>query len=591
MNFEWLPALANHLWQSTIVAAVAGLLVLMLRRHGAHTRYWIWFAVSVKFLVPFSLLIALGHQFELHPVRETTTATSFSWVATEVAQPFSESDVSPGHPSPAATASSLLAPLALTIWFAGFLVLAFRWIGSWLRMRATVREGSPQIIGEYQTMASVSVIEPGVFGIFRPVLLLPAGIQERLSPEQLLSILSHEVCHIKRRDNLLSSIQMFVVGIFWFYPLVWWLGARLLDERERACDEEVLRQGYSPETYAEGILCVCRLYLESPLPCAAGVSGSNFQKRIQGIISNSPAREMDFRRACLLIAVAIVMIAAPVASGVFGAAARSQAQKAEKLSFEAASVRLNNSGQQGFGAQFLPGGRYSAKNMPLGFLILNAFDTTPGRMGDLQKLEKILNTQYDIEAVAPSGAIPPNASVKVRNEKLRLMIQSLLSDRFKLAIHTEILERPVYALVVGKGGPKLQKAAIEEKDCPSTDPPDLHSCHVQTGGMGRGIHGEAIDMSDLVRAIQGFSDRPILEKSGLAGLYNIQTDGWVDIRNVQRPNRPAETDAQRAEDLALADPSRPTLFAVLEGLGLKLETQTAPVEILFIDHIEVPSEN
>jgi uncharacterized protein (TIGR03435 family) len=114
---------------------------------------------------------------------------------------------------------------------------------------------------------------------------------------------------------------------------------------------------------------------------------------------------------------------------------------------------------------------------------------------------------------------------------------------------------------------------------------------VQVGGMGRGIHGEAIDMSDLVRAIQGFSDRLIIEKTGLTGLYNIQTDGWVDIRNGQRPNRPAETDDQRAEDLAFADPSRPTLFAVMEGLGLKLEAQTAPVEILFIDHIEVPSEN
>jgi uncharacterized protein (TIGR03435 family) len=214
-------------------------------------------------------------------------------------------------------------------------------------------------------------------------------------------------------------------------------------------------------------------------------------------------------------------------------------------------------------------------------------------MADLQKLEKALNTQYDIEAVAPAGAIPSDASAKVRNEKLRLMVQSLLADRFKLAVHTEIQERQVYALVIGKGGPKLQKAAVEEKDCVSrpSDPPDLHSCHVQTGGMGRGIHGEAIDISDLARAIQGFSDRPIIDKTGLTGLYNIQTTGWVDIRNVQRPNRPAETDAQRAEDLALADPSRPSLFTVLEGLGLKLETQIAPVEILFIDHIEAPSEN
>jgi uncharacterized protein (TIGR03435 family) len=483
--------------------------------------------------------------------------------------------------------------LALTIWLAGVLVIGFRWLRSWFRMRAIARSGSLQDIGRYHAVASASVIEPGVFGIVRPVLLLPADIREHLSPEQLLSVLQHEVCHIKRRDNLLSSIHMTVVGIFWFYPLVWWLGTRLLEERERACDEEVLRQGANPEVYAESILRVCRMYLESPLLSAAGVSGSRLQKRIQEIVSNIPARAMDFRRACLLITAALVMVAAPVASGIVSVAARSQAQKTEKLSFEVASVKLNKSGQQGFGSQLLPGGRFSGKNMPLGFLILNAFDTTPNRMADLQKLEKILNTHYDIEAVAGSGAIPADASVKVRNEKIRLMLQSFLADRFKLAVHTEILERPVYALVVAKGGAKLQKAGIEEKDCANraTDPPDVHSCHVQIGGMGRGIHGEAIDMSDLVRGLQGFSDRPVIEKTGLTGLYNIQTDGWVDIRNAQRPNRPAETDAQRAEDLALADPSRPTLFTVLDGLGLKLETQTASVEVLFIDHIELPSEN
>jgi bla regulator protein blaR1 len=594
MNSEWLYALANHLWQSTIVAVVAGLLVLMMRRYSARVRYWIWFAASIKFLVPFSLLISLGHQFEWQPVQKTTTTASLSWVTTQIAQPFSTgSNANSGHLAPSATRTFHLPPLALTIWLAGVLVIGFRWMKSWFRMRAIARSGSPQIVGGYQTVASPSVIEPGVFGIVRPVLLLPADIREHLSLEQLLSVLSHEACHIKRRDNLRSSIHMTVVGVFWFYPLVWWLGTRLLEERERACDEEVLRQGTNPEVYAESILRVCRMYLESPLLSAAGVSGSHLQKRIQEIVSNIPARAMDFRRACLLITAAVAMVAAPVASGVVSVAARSQAQQTEKLSFEVASVKLNKSGQQGFGAQWLPGGRFSGKNMPLGFLILNAFDTTPNRMADLQKLEKILNAQYDIEAVASSGAIPPDAPIKVRNEKLRLMLQSLLADRFKLAVHTEILERPVYTLVVAKGGPKLQKAGIEEKDCANraTNPPDVHSCHVQVGGMGRGIHGEAINMTDLVRGIQGFSDRPIIEKTGLTGLYNIQTDGWVDIRNAQRPNRPAETDAQRAEDLALADPSRPTLFAVLDGLGLKLETQTAPVEILFIDHVELPSEN
>jgi bla regulator protein BlaR1 len=62
---------------------------------------------------------------------------------------------------------------------------------------------------------------------------------------------------------------MGVDAVFLFHPLVWWLGARLLDERERACDEEVLRRGSQAEDYAEGILNVCELYLQSPLKCVA----------------------------------------------------------------------------------------------------------------------------------------------------------------------------------------------------------------------------------------------------------------------------------------------------------------------------------
>ena len=83
-------------------------------------------------------------------------------------------------------------------------------------------------------------MEPGVFGIFRPVLLVPEGITDRLTPAQWKTILTHELCHVRRRDNLTAAIHMAIEAIFWFHPLVWWIGKRLIDERERACDEEVL---------------------------------------------------------------------------------------------------------------------------------------------------------------------------------------------------------------------------------------------------------------------------------------------------------------------------------------------------------------
>ncbi len=117
-----------------------------------------------------------------------------------------------------------------------------------------------------------------MFGIFRPVLLLPEGITERLTAAQLEAILAHELCHVRRRDNLTAAIHMVVETVFWFHPLVWWIRARLIDERERACDEEVLRLGSEAEVYAESILEACKLYLESPLACVSGVTGSDLEE-------------------------------------------------------------------------------------------------------------------------------------------------------------------------------------------------------------------------------------------------------------------------------------------------------------------------
>ena len=75
-------------------------------------------------------------------------------------------------------------------------------------------------------------------------------------------------------------------AVFWFHPLVWWIGARLVEERERACDEGVLTLGNEPRTYADAILSVCKLYVESPLVCVSGVTGADLKKRIEAIMMN-----------------------------------------------------------------------------------------------------------------------------------------------------------------------------------------------------------------------------------------------------------------------------------------------------------------
>jgi beta-lactamase regulating signal transducer with metallopeptidase domain len=180
---------------------------------------------------------------------------------------------------------------------------------------ALVRAGSVvEADAPVPAVSSPSFLEPGIFGVFRPVLLLPEGIFEQLTPEQWKSVVAHELCHVRHRDNLIGGVQMFVKALFWSHPLVWWIGKQICHERERGCDEEVLQMGYEPRVYAQGILKVCELYLESPVACVAGVSGSNLRKRIEGILRNRAARSLSWSRKALIGCAAAVALVGAVRS-------------------------------------------------------------------------------------------------------------------------------------------------------------------------------------------------------------------------------------------------------------------------------------
>ncbi len=283
----------NHLWQSTLFAAVAALLALTLTKNHARARHWLWLSASVKFLIPFSLLVTMGSHIAW-PTETLIAQPRVSVLMQEVSQPFT-APVMPSAPAP--TPASPLPALLLVLWACGLIAVALSWYLRWRRIRAILRAASPLALEtEVKVMSSPALLEPGVFGIFRPVLLLPEGITDRLAPVQLEAILAHELCHIRRRDNLAAAIHMLVEAIFWFHPLVWWLGARLVDERERACDEAVLQSGSEPQVYAEGILKVCEFYVESPLFCVAGVTGSNLKSRIVRIMTHRIGTKLNFRK-------------------------------------------------------------------------------------------------------------------------------------------------------------------------------------------------------------------------------------------------------------------------------------------------------
>jgi uncharacterized protein (TIGR03435 family) len=177
---------------------------------------------------------------------------------------------------------------------------------------------------------------------------------------------------------------------------------------------------------------------------------------------------------------------------------------------------------------------------------------------------------------SPGSAFEVQGKVgrKVSSNECRLMVQSLLASRFKVALHREIKELPVYVLSVGSKGPKLHEADEDPKVLSSVT---LNGAQIQVGdGYSTTASGRGMSMRELARFLTGLPvvGRPVVDKTGLTGFYGFSLDfAWT----------PAET---------LSEDSRPDIFAALqEQLGLKLESSKGPVEVLIIDHAEKPSEN
>jgi len=110
-----------------------------------------------------------------------------------------------------------------------------------------------------------------------------------------------------------------VEALFWFHPLVWWVGAKMVEERERACDERVLQSGSEREVYAESILKVCRFCATYPIPCVSRVTGADLKKRIVHIMSRNPARDLSLSTKLLLGTLAVLVVLSPMVFGMVNA--------------------------------------------------------------------------------------------------------------------------------------------------------------------------------------------------------------------------------------------------------------------------------
>ena len=422
-------------------------------------------------------------------------------------------------------------------------------------------------------LLSRTPLEPGVFGIVRPVLIWPEGISPRLEDAHLEAVLAHEVWHVRRRDNLCAALHMVVEAVFWFYPLVWWLGGRLVEERERACDEEVLDLGGDRQVYAESILRVCEFCLGSPLPCVSGVTGADLKKRMVHIMNDRILHNLGLARKLLLTIAATLAIALPVTIGVLTATpGRAQSQTANSnlpgTVYSSVSVRLSESveGQPPQMMVNLADGSFTARGVTLQRLIQLAY-----RVQDSQLVggpDWVSSAPFDIDAKLDPSVVA--ALHKQMAEKNSGDLRGLLADQFQLAVHSENRTLPAYDLVVDSSGPKLQEVD------------GIHVLHMEPGHLIS--QGTPVDLFAAQLSLR--VGRPVVDKTGLKGSYAFNLHWTPDSNEQERLKRENE----EHPGMTAPDPTGPSLFTALqEQLGLKLEPKAEPVEVLVIDRVASPA--
>jgi len=501
-----------------------------------------------------------------------------------------------GAPVGQPTAAISIPAVLLIAWGCGFITVLFLYWQRWRPIHLAKRQASPLNLPlEINVLSSPALLEPAVLGVFRPVLLLPEAITSRLMPAQLEAVFAHELCHVRRRDNLTAALHMIVEAIFWFHPIVWWLGARLVAERERACDEAVVQAGNEPQVYAEAILEVCKLYLESRLACAAGVSGANLTARVERIMTARIELRLGLAGKLLLATAGISAIATPLVVGMVIAPPRQAQSYPPEQSLQSSatlSIKLSRSPQPSPGFNSGPyvsmnPGDFAVRNASLKDLIRFAYNIPRFRIAGGPGW--VDNHHYEISAKQPWG------------ETVGPVLQALLLDRFKLQIHRETRELPVYALEVARSGLKLRpsKESCSEFElsrypgqwpasrCGAIDTgPNIRLNHTLEA-IGMSMTGTRGNAAGLTNLLTGELDRPVVDKTGLKGLFDLHLE-WnreATARVLGSGGLRSSSESTRSED------DSPSIFdAVQEQLGLQLEPNKASFEVLVMDQAEKPFE-
>ncbi len=339
----WLKFLIDATMKSFVILAVAGLFGFILRRRSAAVRGWVWSLAIVGCLtIPlFSLILpqwevgvlpSTSERFEGD--RRVDSRQSARLPVPVVSHPLasttaSSTQTTPTQIPPAAVTNESGAPQSTMLgtgvpslhwtdwlavcWVAGALLFIARLcvgIGAVWHLSARSDDFNvsvPYVPSGWKRSVSVrqgnAVTVPMVWGLFHPVILLPADAEE-WSHEQQRAVLLHESAHIQRQDWLMQTLAQITCAVYWFNPLVWFAARRLRTEVERACDDHVLNAGYQSTDYAQHLLDIVRNIKAGRSISRAAVAmarPSKIEGRLRAILAKNQNRRSVTKVALVLI--------------------------------------------------------------------------------------------------------------------------------------------------------------------------------------------------------------------------------------------------------------------------------------------------
>jgi bla regulator protein blaR1 len=484
----------------------------------------------------------------------------------------------------------------------------------------------PHVTRLASVLLSREIASPAAAGFLHPAILLPQTLLTNLSRTEQEHVVLHETAHLSGYDDWANLALRTLGGALALHPVATWILRQIEREREIACDDWVVAKTGAARLYAECLVHLMELREEQQCPAlAVGMFGnkSRLGSRVEMLMA--AGRTFSGRASRLGTFASVAALGVMLFGGSFAprwiALAQDsvpewQLKAGGKMSFEVASVKLSKPGAF-FAPKFpldpgdsfvnvqtkeKPNGRFSAR-FPLGVYIFFAYKLRSFEQLDamLSRLPKWVSTDaFEIQARGPGNST---------KDQMRLMMQSLLAERFQLAVHYETHEVPVLAMTLvkpGKTGPGLRPHAegpsCEEPPSGEVFPPICDVMSVSTKPDGQRLGGSRNTTMPLIAAFLsslGNLDHPVIDQTGLTSRMDFKlrwtNDSTADPPGTMRiPKAGPRGNPPEAPPTAEPEPEGewpPFLQALREQLGIKLVSIKGPIETLAIDHVERPSEN